>query len=372
MGKRLDLTGRTFGRWTVLGRAPNKGSKTAWHCKCSCGTEKDVVTTSLTQGLSISCGCLRLEEWRKSQDSKSASIEQLHSKDLLGKRFDKLLVVSYTGDNKWKCRCDCGQIVTRTRTTLLHNDNNVHSCNKCVGARFIKDITNIVFNDTIIAVERNSINGLWKCKCNLCGNYFYADIGDLPRTKSCGCINIAKSGSSAENRIVSVISNTFPNLEIVQHDRGVLSGREIDIYLPQCRVGIEYNGSAFHATENGVYDNKDKYYHRDKFLLAKVRGVQLFTVFDVDDLELSINRIIEYIRGKEYPIPNEPTIITNNDYDNGLWLLKHNYICVKQLEPESYISNSFLVYRCGSSLWVRRDTASESQEVIDYIDSLIK
>ena len=35
--------------------------------------------------------------------------------------------------------------------------------------------------------------------------------------------------------------------------------QEIDMYIPQYNIGIEYNGSAFHASLNGVYDNKDKY-----------------------------------------------------------------------------------------------------------------
>ena len=58
--------------------------------------------------------------------------------------------------------------------------------------------------------------------------------------------------------------------------------QEIDAYIPQYNIGIEYNGSAFHASLNGVYDNKDKYYHRDKFLQAKKQGIHLISIFDVD------------------------------------------------------------------------------------------
>lgn len=49
-----DLTGQNFGYWTVLNKA-NKPNY--WHCKCKCGTEKDVFRGSLTQGTSKSCGC---------------------------------------------------------------------------------------------------------------------------------------------------------------------------------------------------------------------------------------------------------------------------------------------------------------------------
>lgn len=55
-----DLTGKTFGRWTVIARAPSRGAtkKARWYCRCSCGTERDVAGVSLRRGFSKSCGCL--------------------------------------------------------------------------------------------------------------------------------------------------------------------------------------------------------------------------------------------------------------------------------------------------------------------------
>ena len=37
MPKFIDLTGQKFGRLTVIDRAPNKNSRTAWNCLCDCG-----------------------------------------------------------------------------------------------------------------------------------------------------------------------------------------------------------------------------------------------------------------------------------------------------------------------------------------------
>lgn len=55
-----DLTGRRFGRLTVKSRAENKGyGLTAWNCVCECGTEKAVLSMSLRNGNSRSCGCLQ-------------------------------------------------------------------------------------------------------------------------------------------------------------------------------------------------------------------------------------------------------------------------------------------------------------------------
>jgi hypothetical protein len=57
----LDLTGRQYGRWGVLQRAPNQGRHVQWLCRCICGTTQSVSSTNLIQGISTSCGCLHRE-----------------------------------------------------------------------------------------------------------------------------------------------------------------------------------------------------------------------------------------------------------------------------------------------------------------------
>lgn len=61
MPSAVDLSGQQFGRLYVIGRAPNRGARTMWLCRCSCGTEKDVLTASLRGGQTNSCGCLGRE-----------------------------------------------------------------------------------------------------------------------------------------------------------------------------------------------------------------------------------------------------------------------------------------------------------------------
>lgn len=58
-----NLTGRTFGRWTVLkyaGKRPHTRSS-MWWCECKCGTKKKVRGAQLVNLTSTSCGCLRTE-----------------------------------------------------------------------------------------------------------------------------------------------------------------------------------------------------------------------------------------------------------------------------------------------------------------------
>ena len=57
-----DKTGKSFGDWTVIGFAGRDGrNATVWLCRCTCGTQRNVVVGSLMQGKSRSCGCKQYE-----------------------------------------------------------------------------------------------------------------------------------------------------------------------------------------------------------------------------------------------------------------------------------------------------------------------
>lgn len=112
-----DLTGMVFGRLTVIKQAedyvnPNDGKRVArWLCKCSCQEDKYITTngTSLTRGLTKSCGC-----YAKEKTSEAKLI------DLTGEKFGRLTVIDRSKNDyvykgkiypRWNCICDCGNPV---------------------------------------------------------------------------------------------------------------------------------------------------------------------------------------------------------------------------------------------------------------------
>lgn len=56
-----DLTGLRFGRLTALELVKQERSRTSWICSCECGVVVTIATSSLTLGFTKSCGCLRRE-----------------------------------------------------------------------------------------------------------------------------------------------------------------------------------------------------------------------------------------------------------------------------------------------------------------------
>lgn len=61
MPKRIDLTGHTYGFWTVLAYAgtPYGKKQQYWRCQCECGKIRNVASKHLRNGKSKSCRCKR-------------------------------------------------------------------------------------------------------------------------------------------------------------------------------------------------------------------------------------------------------------------------------------------------------------------------
>lgn len=55
-----DLKGMKFGRWTAL-FVFDRGAKVRWLCRCDCGSVGTVISATLLNGMSSSCGCRRRE-----------------------------------------------------------------------------------------------------------------------------------------------------------------------------------------------------------------------------------------------------------------------------------------------------------------------
>lgn len=80
--------------------------------------------------------------------------------------------------------------------------------------------------------------------------------------------------SQPEKDIVEYLSSKGIT-NIVQSDRTILDGKEIDIYLPDYNVGIEFNGDYWHSE----VIRPNKRYHYDKSMLANSKGVFLYHIF---------------------------------------------------------------------------------------------
>lgn len=136
----------------------------------------------------------------------------------------------------------------------------------------------------------------WKCKEN--GHIWDTPI--LTRTGGSGCPKCPYSASKSENEVVEKLSEIYDG-EIIQGCRSVIGKKEIDIYFPSLKLGIEFNGEFWHNEEKrtGV---KDK--HDDKKLACDVAGIPLFVLWENDWIasrEQTLKDIEIFLQTREIP-----------------------------------------------------------------------
>lgn len=100
--------------------------------------------------------------------------------------------------------------------------------------------------------------------------------------------------TSLEKIVIDYLLSFLDESEIEQHNRSVLDGKELDIYLPKYHLGIECNGTYWHSSsDKGV----DKHYHENKSKLAYEKGIRLIHLYEWDILTDKIKSLLKISLG---------------------------------------------------------------------------
>lgn len=90
------------------------------------------------------------------------------------------------------------------------------------------------------------------------------------------CNPISKAISGQETLLIKFIKSNYSD-KVLTNSRKIIKPYEIDIFLPNEKIGIEYNGIYWHSSAN-----KPKNYHYNKFLLANKCGINLISIWEDD------------------------------------------------------------------------------------------
>lgn len=282
-----DIKGQIYGEWEVLEYAGDS----MWKCRCSCGTEKLISRYSLLSGASTSCGHSRREH-------------------IIGKDFGYLHVEKYLGNRMYMCKCICGKTIEVFGGNLTNN--NIRSCgckthelsNNTMIERYGENNPRRIGNPR----EEWQINTLNNRDAFL--NLLVEFINNTNRKPT--ATDIAKI-LDVHRKVITIKSNEYQlnhyfdttngvseqeillrnyisklcaeyKYSIQFNNRGILKGQEIDIYIPDIKLGIEFNGSYWHSDEF-----KDKKYHLNKTLECTKNGIRLVHIFDYEYIGDNIN-----------------------------------------------------------------------------------
>lgn len=139
---------------------------------------------------------------------------------------------------------------------------------------FIKDAERLYgkgaydFSDTVYTSSRDSVT----IKCNTCGKTFKKEANSF--LQGYGCPYHHFNRSVMEEEMCNYISSIY-NGTIIENDRKVLSGNELDIYLPELKLAIEYDGLFWHCE-----DVKGKDYQLNKTEQCEMAGIRLIHIFE--------------------------------------------------------------------------------------------
>ena len=185
-----------------------------------------------------------------------------------------------------------------------------------------------------------------RLKCPTCGEYDYHrfDLSISLRSKviinrSCDkCENNGKS--HYESELYDFITSL--GYSCIRNTREIISPLELDLYIPDKSLAIEFNGDYWHSE---LY--KDKDYHYNKFKLCKERGINLISIFEnewISNSDIIKNYIKDYLNDTENVISfNEDHSMMNNNYPSPKEYMLGEFV-------ENYYSNeNYKVYTCGFS-----------------------
>jgi hypothetical protein len=321
-GKIKDISGQIFCELKAL-EYNRETSK--WKCQCSCGKIKEIRGYDLTSGKTRSCGDRKKHNYRPSNFI-----------DLTGEIFGDRTVIKYDGyttKSYWICRCICGKEERLSTQSVKNNYKCKHNT-----LRYI-DITGKKFGK-LTALKR-ARDGKWLCECE-CGErkLIYSSNLRSGGTTSCKCniqtklnreecidkinkfINKYESKPSREEleeifgvskaivrkyidrfELSAYIDNKFRSkqeryiakyliehgLNIETNSRKIVSGYEIDIYIPEKKIAIEFNGNYWHSE---LF--KDMCYHQNKSLACIKADIDLVHIFEYnfDDIDNILDSII--------------------------------------------------------------------------------
>ena len=259
MGKFIDLTNQRFGKLLVKERGENKYGKTAWICTCDCGKECHITSNDLRMGKRTSCGCQTSERAKQMGQNNLINITgNQYGLLTVIKPTEKRAL---KGEVIWECLCECGELAYATKPSLDKGDIKSCGCfRKMVNQ---KDLLGQKFNKlTVVDKEFRPTeipHVLWKCKCD-CGNIITVKPKNLlsGSTQSCGCLQ-----SKGEQKIINILlennikfetQKTFKNCYFPD----TLANAKFDFFLPDFNILIEYDGIQ-HYEENFGWNTHESF-----------------------------------------------------------------------------------------------------------------
>lgn len=171
------------------------------------------------------------------------------------------------------------EIVKQKRKTTMAARNYSHIYNNLSYKKETIGFEQVISRVSKVAeplFDRTEYNGSrrhnaypWRCISCLISFESHVDYGTIPKCPVC----YPKTVSQAERDLANFIRAL--DIDIITNTKKIISPLEIDIYIPDKKIAIEYNGIHWHSSEKKSPD-----YHVTKYLKCKEKGIHLIQIFE--------------------------------------------------------------------------------------------
>lgn len=175
---------------------------------------------------------------------------------------------------------------------------------------------------------------LYSWICTKCNNEFkdHLQDGKIPKCPIC---NPPKMVSNLEKEIAEFCRTICGKIETTC--RNIIPSYEIDIYLPEKQIAIEFNGLYWHSELSG---GKSKQYHSTKTALCNKNNIQLVQIFE--DEWLTRKPIVESI------LRSKVGIYTNRIYARQCEVSSD----LRNYDVDGFLNDNHLQGPIGSSIQI--------------------
>lgn len=262
--------------------------------------------------------------------------------------LNKEQYVNTTSKLSFKCNV-CGNIFERTCGSFLYS-NLFNGCPNCTKIQQIESRTKtqekfetevkLLYGD-LYTVKGQYVSSDKKIliKCNDCGRAFEIEANSFLQGHGCPFHNL--NYSINEDKIYEHIKTLYSNT--IANDRKILKGYELDIYIPERKIAIEYNGLYWHSELK-----KDKNYHLNKTIECEKQGIRLIHIFEDEWLYKSeiwksmLNNILGLTKNK---VQARKCTIREAYSQEAIKFLNENHIqgwCPSQIKLGLYYNNELM------------------------------
>ncbi|MCQ2209206.1 MAG: hypothetical protein MJZ34_02830 [Paludibacteraceae bacterium] len=180
-----------------------------------------------------------------------------------------------------------GNFDPESRSRLVSRRNvTVYSDEKYI--QHYEDFNKEFIVEHFLDKEKDRFN-LWKAV-----DYFQCNYQRIQRARfSWGilCPNVS-SGHYLQNQVYDFVKDNYAG-EILCNTRQIITPLELDVYLPDIKLAIEFDGYAYHSIgkcTDGYHpwtniEQFDKNYHRNKNDACEKQGIQLLHIFEGEWLD---------------------------------------------------------------------------------------